>query len=133
MCCRAAALLNAFAARFLGHHFVVLLSGVVDAMQPQPTDGVRFYIGHELGHIKRGHALAGLLRLPVLWLPLIGAPTPARRKPPATCTAWPAAVTASPLPVAGGPVGRPAALAAGEPVGVRAPVAPQPRLLDVLP
>lgn len=63
--------LNAFAARFLGRHFVVLLSGVVDAMQPHP-DGVRFYVGHELGHLKRGHALAGLLRLPVLWLPLIG-------------------------------------------------------------
>jgi len=64
-------MLNAFAAQFLGHRFVVLLSGVVDAMQAHP-DGVRFYIGHELGHLKRGHALGNLLRLPVLWLPLIG-------------------------------------------------------------
>lgn len=64
-------LLNAFAAQFLGHRFVVLLSGVVDAMQSHP-DGVRFYIGHELGHLKRGHAVGGLLRMPVLWLPLIG-------------------------------------------------------------
>jgi Zn-dependent protease with chaperone function len=64
-------LLNAFAAQFLGRKFVVLLSGVVDAMQAHP-DGVRFYLGHELGHLRRGHAIGGLLRLPVLWLPLIG-------------------------------------------------------------
>lgn len=64
-------MLNAFAAQFLGHRFVVLLSGVVDAMQAHP-DGVRFYVGHELGHLKRGHAIGNLLRLPVLWLPLIG-------------------------------------------------------------
>lgn len=63
--------LNAFAAQFLGRRFVVLLSGVVDAMQAHP-DGVRFYIGHELGHLKRGHALLDLLRMPVLWLPLAG-------------------------------------------------------------
>ncbi|MGQ3052168.1 MAG: M48 family metalloprotease [Roseateles sp.] len=63
--------LNAFAAQFLGRRFVVLLSGVVDAMQAHP-DGVRFYVGHELGHLKRGHALLDLLRMPVLWLPLIG-------------------------------------------------------------
>ncbi|WP_457426863.1 M48 family metalloprotease [Roseateles sp. P5_E7] len=64
-------MLNAFAAQFLGQRFVVLLSGVVDAMQSHP-DGVRFYVGHELGHIKRDHAFAGLLRMPVAWLPLIG-------------------------------------------------------------
>ncbi|RZL35196.1 MAG: M48 family peptidase, partial [Rubrivivax sp.] len=63
--------LNAFAAQFLGRRFVVLLSAVVDAMQAHP-DGVRFYVGHELGHLKRGHALLDLLRLPVLWLPLVG-------------------------------------------------------------
>ncbi|RZJ09159.1 MAG: peptidase M48 [Rubrivivax sp.] len=63
--------LNAFAAQFLGRRFVVLLSGVVDAMQAHP-DGVRFYVGHELGHLKRGHALLDLLRMPVLWLPLVG-------------------------------------------------------------
>lgn len=64
--------LNAFAARFLGKHYVVLLSDVVDAMDEHP-DGVRFYIGHELGHIRRGHLTGQLWRLPVLWLPLLGA------------------------------------------------------------
>lgn len=65
-------LLNAFAARFLGRHFVVLLSDVVDAMEPLP-DGLNFYIGHELGHIRMKHMTGHLWRWPVLWLPLVGA------------------------------------------------------------
>lgn len=64
--------LNAFATQFLGHQYVVLLSGVVDAMAQHP-DGVRFYIGHELGHLRMKHLTGVLLRLPVLWLPLLGA------------------------------------------------------------
>lgn len=64
--------LNAFATKFLGSHFVVLLSDVVDAMNTHP-DGVKFYIGHELGHIKMKHIRGSLLRWPVLWLPIIGA------------------------------------------------------------
>jgi len=63
---------NAFATKFLGSHFVVLLSDVVDAMAAH-TDGVKFYIGHELGHIRMKHLSGILLRWPVLWLPLIGA------------------------------------------------------------
>lgn len=39
--------LNAFATKFLGTQFVVLMSDVVDAMDKH-ADGVRFYIGHEL-------------------------------------------------------------------------------------
>ena len=64
--------LNAFATKFLGTQFVVLLSDVVDAMDEHP-DGVRFYIGHELGHLRMGHLRGQLLRWPVLWLPLLGA------------------------------------------------------------
>ena len=64
--------LNAFATRFLGRQFVVLLSGVVDAMDEHP-DGVRFYIGHELGHLRRKHLNGHLFRWPALWLPLLGA------------------------------------------------------------
>ncbi|MBB1089699.1 M48 family metalloprotease [Rhodopseudomonas palustris] len=63
---------NAFATRFLGRNYVVLLSDIVDAMNNHP-DGVRFYIGHELGHIRMGHLTGHLLRWPVLWLPLLGA------------------------------------------------------------
>ena len=64
--------LNAFAARFLGRNYVVLLSDIVDAMDEHP-DGVNFYFGHELGHIRRHHLTGILLRAPVLWLPLLGA------------------------------------------------------------
>ena len=64
--------LNAFATRFLGRDYVVLLSDIVDAMDDHP-DGVHFYFGHELGHIRRHHLTGNQLRAPVLWLPLLGA------------------------------------------------------------
>lgn len=64
--------LNAFATKFLGTQYVVLLSEVVDAMEAH-ADGVRFYLGHELGHLRRKHLSGHLLRWPVLWLPLLGA------------------------------------------------------------
>lgn len=65
--------MNAFATWFLGRKYVILLSGVVDAMESNPN-GVRFYIGHELGHVLRhDNPLIGLLRWPALRLPLLGA------------------------------------------------------------
>jgi len=64
--------LNAFATRFLGTQFVVLMSDVVDAMDKH-ADGVRFYIGHELGHLRMKHLSGHLFRWPALWLPLLGA------------------------------------------------------------
>ena len=64
--------LNAFATRFLGRHYVALLSDIVDAMQAHP-DGINFYFGHELGHVRMKHLTGRLLRAPVLWLPLLGA------------------------------------------------------------
>lgn len=64
--------LNAFATRFLGTQYVVLFSEVADAMQAHP-DGIRFYIGHELGHLRMKHLMGQLLRWPALWLPLLGA------------------------------------------------------------
>ncbi len=64
--------LNAFAAKFFSTQYVVLLSDVIDAMEQHP-DGVRFYMGHELGHLRRQHLNWQVLRWPVLWLPLLGA------------------------------------------------------------
>jgi len=64
--------LNAFATKFLGTQYVVLMSDVVDAMKKH-ADGVRFYIGHELGHLRMKHLSGHLFRWPVLWLPLLGA------------------------------------------------------------
>ncbi len=63
--------LNAFATKFLGNEFVVLFSDVVDAMARHP-DGVQFYIGHELGHLRMKHLRGQFLRWPALWLPLLG-------------------------------------------------------------
>ena len=65
-------MMNAFATRFLGRNFVIVLSDTVDAMREQP-DGINFYFGHELGHIKQGHLTGHFWRMPVLWLPWIGA------------------------------------------------------------
>jgi Zn-dependent protease with chaperone function/Tfp pilus assembly major pilin PilA len=65
--------MNAFATWFLGRQYVILLSGVVDAMETN-ANGVRFYIGHELGHVLRhDNPMVGFLRWPALRLPLLGA------------------------------------------------------------
>lgn len=64
--------LNAFATKFLNTQYVVLLSDIVDVMDDH-QDGVRFYIGHELGHLRMKHLTLQFLRWPVLWLPLLGA------------------------------------------------------------
>lgn len=65
-------ILNALATRFLWKNFVVLYSNIVDALEDRP-EAIRFYIGHELGHIAQSHLLFGPLLLPSSILPLIGA------------------------------------------------------------
>lgn len=64
--------LNALAARFLRRHYVVLYSSVVEALRSRP-EALRFYFGHELAHIKRGHLALNWLRWPASILPLLGA------------------------------------------------------------
>jgi Zn-dependent protease with chaperone function len=64
--------LNAFATQFLRRHYIVLLSNVVDALQENP-DALNFYIGHELGHIKRRHVAWMSYLAPASILPLLGA------------------------------------------------------------
>lgn len=63
---------NAFATRFLGTNFIVLYSDVVDALEAKP-DAINFYIGHELGHIKRNHLRWSALLMPASLIPLLGA------------------------------------------------------------
>ena len=63
---------NAFATRFLGRNFVVLMSDVADALESEP-EAINFYIGHELGHIRQSHLLWGPLLFPASFLPLLGA------------------------------------------------------------
>ena len=47
-------MLNAMATRFMRRDYVVLLSAVVDALEDRPQ-AIKFYMGHELGHILRKH------------------------------------------------------------------------------
>ncbi|GFE84612.1 hypothetical protein GCM10011487_66120 [Steroidobacter agaridevorans] len=65
-------ILNALATRFLRRHYVVLYSSVVEALRSRP-DALRFYFGHELAHIKRGHLNLQWLKMPASILPLLGA------------------------------------------------------------
>jgi Zn-dependent protease with chaperone function len=64
--------LNAFATRFFGRNFLVLYSDVVDALADNP-DALNFYIGHEIGHIKRKHLAWSTVLMPASILPLAGA------------------------------------------------------------
>lgn len=64
-------MLNAFATRFLARDYVVLTAAVVDALASKP-DGINFYIGHELGHLRRAHLIKAPFLALVSWLPLIG-------------------------------------------------------------
>jgi Zn-dependent protease with chaperone function/type II secretory pathway pseudopilin PulG len=62
---------NAFATRFLGRDFLVLFSDVVDALESRPG-ALNFYLGHELGHVHRGHLTWRPVLLPASFLPLLG-------------------------------------------------------------
>jgi Zn-dependent protease with chaperone function/Tfp pilus assembly protein PilE len=64
--------LNAFATRFFGRDFLVLYSEVVDGLAHNP-DALNFYIGHELGHIRRKHLSWSTVLMPASVLPLVGA------------------------------------------------------------
>jgi Zn-dependent protease with chaperone function/type II secretory pathway pseudopilin PulG len=64
--------LNAFATRFFGRDFLVLYSEVVDGLAHNP-DALNFYIGHELGHIRRKHLTWSTVLMPASILPLVGA------------------------------------------------------------
>lgn len=73
---------NALAARFLGRHYVVLFTDVLDALEDKPG-AVDFYIGHELGHIHRNHLKWGWFIAPAMILPVLG--TALRRAQEYTC------------------------------------------------
>lgn len=84
---------NALATRFLGRHFIVLYSDVVDALDEQP-EAVNFYIGHELGHIARSHLVWAPVLFPSGLLPLLGAGYSRARE--YTCDRYGLACCASP-------------------------------------
>ena len=63
--------LNALATRFLRRHYVVVYSSIIEALKSRP-EAVRFYFGHELAHVLRGHLNLHWLKLPASALPLLG-------------------------------------------------------------
>jgi Zn-dependent protease with chaperone function/Tfp pilus assembly major pilin PilA len=63
---------NALATRFLGRSFVVLFAEVVDTLRDHP-EALAFYLGHELGHLKRRHLQWHAFLMPASVLPLLGA------------------------------------------------------------
>lgn len=68
----AGGLMNALATRFLRQHYVILFSDIVDGLVDHPA-ALDFYIGHEIGHIKRGHLAWGWFVGPGMIMPIIGA------------------------------------------------------------
>lgn len=48
-------ILNAFAIKYLSRNYVILHSDILELAYQEGMDAVSFVIGHELGHIKRGH------------------------------------------------------------------------------
>lgn len=69
---QAGGLLNAFATRHSGRHFVVIFSDMLEALGPDSPE-MLFLLGHEVGHIQRNHLFRRLLLAPALFLPLLGA------------------------------------------------------------
>jgi Zn-dependent protease with chaperone function len=66
-------LLNAFATRFLGRDFVIIYSDVLDLALSRSEAAVGFIVGHELGHIWRGHLKHRWLTAPGRLFPYLGA------------------------------------------------------------
>jgi Zn-dependent protease with chaperone function len=66
-------LLNAFATRFAGRDFVIVCSDVLELALAQGEAAVGFIMGHELGHVWRGHLKYRWLTLPGRVMPYLGA------------------------------------------------------------
>jgi Zn-dependent protease with chaperone function len=66
-------LLNAFATRFLGRDFIVVYSDVLELALAQGEAAVGFIMGHELGHVWRGHLKYRWLTTPGRFFPYLGA------------------------------------------------------------
>jgi Zn-dependent protease with chaperone function len=65
-------LLNAFATRFLGRDFVIIYSDILELALAQGEAAVGFIVGHELGHIWRGHLKYRWLTAPGRLFPYLG-------------------------------------------------------------
>ena len=66
-------ILNAFATRFFRRDFVIIYSDVLELALAKGEAAVGFIVGHELGHIWRGHLKHRWLTLPARFVPYLGA------------------------------------------------------------
>lgn len=64
-------LLNAFVTHFFGSNYIVLYSEIVEAAYEKDPAVIEFVIGHELGHLKRKHALTSILLFPSAVVPFL--------------------------------------------------------------
>ena len=85
--------LNAFATRLGSRNFIVLHSDIIRACGDN-SDALEFIIGHELGHLHRGHLRWRWLKAPAQIIPLLG--TAYSRACEYTCDRYGAAVCADP-------------------------------------
>lgn len=69
---QAGGVLNAFATRFLGRSFVILLSDLVELARGEGEAALRFVICHELAHHHRKHTARRLLLAPGMMIPFLG-------------------------------------------------------------
>jgi len=65
-------ILNAFATKFLGRHFAIINSDVLELAYQEGENAVEFIISHELAHIKRGHLFWKLFLYPSMLVPFLG-------------------------------------------------------------
>jgi Zn-dependent protease with chaperone function len=63
--------LNAFASRHSGRNFIVVFSGLLEALG-HDSERMKFLIGHEVGHIRRNHILKRIFLLPSMIIPMLG-------------------------------------------------------------
>ena len=68
---QAGGILNAFAMRYAGKHYVVIFSNIMETAYDYGTPVLSFIIGHELAHVKRNHLLKNVVTLPSILVPFL--------------------------------------------------------------
>lgn len=65
-------LLNAFATKFLGQQIIILYSDIIELVDQEGIEALKFIIAHELIHHQRKHLLKHVLLAPGLIIPFLG-------------------------------------------------------------
>jgi len=69
---QAGGILNAFAMKYAGKHYVVIYSNIIETAYDCGTPALSFIIGHELAHVKRRHIFKNIMTIPSLLVPFLG-------------------------------------------------------------